>query len=313
MRTREIEKALKNVRVPDPPEELKARCLATIPAEATAARPLTWRERLQMPVVRTALVMAAALAIGVIVVSSRPGTVSGAAVFAASVEAMQKVPFYYARGREQGFWPEGGYKGGDGWYTGRWVESEVWFDEERGFFHEGKGKTFMHQMSLRLPDGKHYERILHEWKVEDKLLITEFDASWWEKTRTGVARQFTDLREMAHGIIWEVQPQLISTHHGEWKGRRVTVLTFLTPPTAEKGARGCPTIRAVFYVDPETRLCLAGQKFARSKTGTETLVGETEFDFSRRPDPSIFDPRRVEEGAGSIRQQKGGPGVTLSP
>jgi hypothetical protein len=313
MRTEEIENALRGLSAPKPPENLKARCLATIPATAHLASPLTWKQRLKMPLVRTTLAMAAALAIALLVAGSQPGSVSGAAVFAASVEAMQKVPFYHTRGREVGVDPEGDSKEGDGWYTGRWVESEIWFDEERGLFHESKGKTFMHQMRLSLPDGRHFERVLHDWKVEDKLMITQFDPGQWEKTKSGIARQFTNLRQMAHGINAEVEPQWTSTRSGYWKERRATVLTFLTPPTAAKAARGCPTVRAVLYVDPATKLCMAAKTFARSQRGGEALVGESEFDFSRRPDPSLFDPHRVEQGAGSIKRQQGGPVVSLSP
>jgi hypothetical protein len=105
----------------------------------------------------------------------------------------------------------------------------------------------------------------------------------------------------------------VYTTPGDWKGRAAIVLTFLTPPNPAKKVRGCPTIRTVIYIDPDTRLCMALQAFSQPPNRPEYLVGEAEYDFNTRPDPSIFDPHRLEEGAAKITRVKGYPGVQLSP
>jgi hypothetical protein len=304
MRTKEIEKALKNLPASNPPRFLMARCLATIPAESRRARPLTWKEKLKMIAVRTGLAMVTSFTIAVFVATTQPGSPSGAAVFAASVEAMKKVPFYHLKDRSVRFWPEGGNKEEDDWYSGRWIESEIWFDAEHGVFYDDGGKPFMHQMRRDSADGvRHYER----------RIITQSGATGSAMAKVNQVRQLTDLAEMARLINSEVEPRLVSTEQRRWKGRKATVLTFLARPTSERATRGRPTVRTVVYVDPKTNLCLALQEFSRSQVGEEVLVRQAEFDFSRRPDPAIFDPRRVEAGAGSIKRQKGGPGVIVSP
>lgn len=315
MRIEEIEKALKNLPAPEPPADLKARCLATIPAEASGARTLTWKERLKMPAVRTALAMATALTIALMISVSRPGAPNGAAVFAATIEAMRGVSFFHVKDRQMSIYPDGSGREGAEWYSGRWVNSETWFDMEYGIFTDAyaEGETQAHHMSLELPDGRHFERdVVPEDRSRDRLRIVVFGPERWERIGARTARRITDVSRLVRGINWEVEPRLVSTEQGEWQGRRATVLTFITPPTPEKAARGCPTVRGVGYVDPETKLTMALRIYSQGG-GQEGLVREAVFDYSPRPDPSIFDPRRVEKGAGSIERVKGRPGVRLSP
>jgi hypothetical protein len=314
MRTEEIEKALRELPAPAPPTDLKARCLATIPV-AVSERHLTARRQWRPATgLRTAIATVIVLAVAVLMIRSLPGPVSGDAVFAASLEAMSKVSFYHVKDREVGFWPDGGYKGGDGWYTGRWINGETWYDDQYGLVSESGGTTFARQMRLDLPDGRHLERLFSDYKPENNLRITEFGPKGWERTRTGQAKQFMDLREMAPGInSGESTPRLVSTTVADWKSRKAMVITFVTPPIPAKAARGAPTVRSLIYVDPATHLCMVLQSYARSPGHPETLVREAEFDFTRRPDRSLFDPERLERGASKITRQKGRPGIIVSP
>ena len=122
------------------------------------------------------------------------------------------------------------------------------------------------------------------------------------------------LVEMAPGInSGESTPRLVSTTGGNWKGRKATVITFVTPPIPAKAARGAPTVRSLIYVDPANHLCMALRSYARSPGHPETLVREAEFDFMRRPDRSLFDPERLVRGASKITRQKGRPGIIVGP
>jgi hypothetical protein len=307
MPMKDIKGALRHLPAPEPPEDLKARCLATIP---TAARDLprpTWRERFKMKPTLAASAVAVGLILAAIVGIPRPPALSGAVVFAATVEAMKKVPFYHAKGRQMGLYPDGGGHDGDGWYSGRWIDEEDWFDVEQGSLSRSGGKTFMPQQELELPDGRIY------YRVDDRLKITEFSPRQWERDRASQVSRFVDLGQEARGFNYEADPKLVSSVPGNWKGRQVIIITFEAPPPRGKAARGAPTVRTLFYVDSTTKLCLAKQQYARSASGKEMLVGELEFDYSHKPDKSLFDPRRLEQGAAKITRAKGKPGSILNP
>ena len=314
MRVERIEKTLKGLSAPEPPADLKKRCLATIPdaIETAGARP--WWSSLRRRSLHAAIFMGASLVLAVALATLRPSGISGAEVLAASVEAMKSVPYWHEKGREVGMYPDGGGRDGDGWYSGRWVEDESWFDAEYGSLNESSGTTFAHQLRLDLPNGKHYERLLGSpYPPENRLVITDFGPGHWTKARAAILANLMELNQRARGFNYDADPKLVTTNQGLWKGRRATVITFEAPPPREKAARGAPTVRTVFYVDPETRLCMAQRQWAVSARTPEHLVEALEFDYDRRPDRSLFDPRRLEEGATSVIRQKGRPGVIVSP
>jgi hypothetical protein len=313
MRLTDIERALRHLRAPELPEDLRARCLATIPETASETRRPAWKKRWRMQPLLAAAAVATSLILAVIVEIARPPAVSGAVVFAATVQAMKKVPFYHAKGRQMGLYPDGGGHDGDGWYSGRWIDEEDWFDAEQGSLSQSSlsqsnPKTFVPwQQILELPDGScHY-------RVGDRLKITEFSPRRWERDRASHVSRFVDLRQQARGFDYEADPKLVSTRPGDWKGRQVIIITFEAPPPREKAARGAPTVRTLFYVDPATKLCTAKQQFARSAGGREKLVTELEFDYTQRPDKALLDPRRLEQGAAKITRAKGKPGSILNP
>jgi hypothetical protein len=261
------------------------------------------------------LITVAAASVGIVVAATismvRQPLPDGAAAYADAVQAMKRVLFYHEKGRSQGCYPDGGgtEPQGDGWYSGRWLVSETWFDAERGSYNEIRGETYMQQDSLGLPDGT------IRMRDDDRLKITEMGPRYWAKQRNLILSAHMDLREMAGSVLngSGVEPRLVSTRPGEWKGKRATILTYETVPPKEKAARGAPTVRTVFTVDPEARLLLAKKQFAVSPTGKEMLVHESEFDYDERPDPALFDPKRVEQRAKKITRAKGGPGVVVSP
>lgn len=305
MSPHEIEQALAQLEAPEPPEDLRARCLATIPAGAGhALRHDTFWEKLKMKRLQIALAATVGLLMAMLVWGVRPGTQSGAAVFAATLDAMGKVPFAHMKGRTMGFAPGSGKPT---WYTGRWIVEESWFDVEQGIYKEMGGETFASQQSLNLPDGRIYGR------VEDRLKITSFDPRQWERTRTAVITHHVRLATAARGFNYGVDPRLVATAPGEWKGRKATVLTYEAPPSAENAATGAPTVRTLFYVDPDTDLCMAKQQFSRVPEGGEGLVLEWEFAYSQKPDRSRFDPSRMEQGATAIFRAQGKPGESLNP
>jgi hypothetical protein len=313
MPLKEIERTLRHLRTPNPPEDLKARCLATIPTTACDEPRWTWKERFRMqPVLAASAVVASLVLAGILGLPRQPG-LSGAVVFAATVEAMKKVPFYHAKGREIGLYPDGGGRDGDGWYSSQWISAEDWFDAEQGHLGQwspspSNSETVTPwQETLDLPDGScHY-------RVGDRLKVTEFSPRRWERDKTLLVNRFADLSQQARGFNYEAAPKLVSTAPGEWKGRSVIVITFEAPPPKQKAARGAPTVRTHFYVDPATKLCLAQQQFARSANAQEKLVAESEFDFVQKPDKSLFEPRRLEQGVVKITRAKGKPGEPLNP
>jgi hypothetical protein len=304
MPMKEIEKALRHLPAPEPPEELKARCLATIP---TAARDVSRRVRLKMQPILAAAAVVISLVLAGILGIPRPPALSSAVVFAATVEAMKKVPFYHVKGKQMGLYPDGGGRDGDGWYSGRWINEEDWFDAEHGYLSQSNGKTFMPQQILDLPDGTCY------YRVEDRLKITEWSPQRWERDKASNVTRFVDPSQEARGFNYDADPKLVSTAPGNWKGREATIITFEAPPPKEKAARGAPTVRTLFYLDAATRLCIAKQQFARSPNGREQMVEELEFDYSQRPDPALFDPRRIKQGVAKISRVKGKAGEPLNP
>jgi hypothetical protein len=313
MPMKEIENALGHLPTAKPPEDLKARCLATIPEAAGDSPRRTWRERIKMqPILAAAAVTAGLVLTGILGMPRQPA-LSGAVVFAATVEAMKKVPFYHAKGRLVGLYPDGEGRDGDGWYSRQWINDEDWFDAEQGRLlqsspSQSNAETFMPwQQMLDLPDGScHY-------RVGDRLKITEFSPQRWERNKAFLVSRFADLVQQARGFNYEADPKLVSTEPGDWKGRSVIVITFEAPPPKEKAARGAPTVRTLFYVDSAAKLCIATQQFARSANGNEMLVGESDLDYSQRPDKSLFDPRRLEQGVVKITRAKGKPGSFLEP
>jgi hypothetical protein len=312
MRLTDIEQALRHLLAPKPPKDLRARCLATIPETASETHGSAWKKRWRMqPLLAAAAVATSLIGAGIFEIA-RPPAVSGAVLLAATVEAMKKVPFYHAKGRERGGYLDGGGHDGDGWYSDRWIDREDWFDAEQGCLSQSSlsqsnAKTDTPwQEVLELPDGTcHY-------RVGDRLKITEWGPHQWEKLKVLHVSRFVDLGEEAR-VIYETAPKLISTAPGEWKDRQAKVITFVAPPPKEKTARGAPTLRTLYYVDSATKLCLAKQQFARAPNGREMLVLEAEFDFSRRPDKSLFDPHRLEQKATKIIRVKGKPGVGFNP
>jgi hypothetical protein len=258
--------------------------------------------------------MGASLVLMLVLATLRPSGISGSEVLAASIEAMKSVPYWHEKGREVGLDPDGGGRSGDGWYSGRWIEEEGWFDAEYGSLDETKGTTFAHQLRLSLPNGKHYERLLGSpYPPENRAVITDSGPRAWTKARAAIIAGLMELDQRARGFNYDAEPKLISTKPGLWKGRPATVITYEAPPPREKAARGAPTVRTVFYVDPATRLCMAQRQWAFSARTPKHLVQTTEFDYDRRPDRSLFDPQRLVEGATSVVHQKGGPGVIVSP
>lgn len=317
MRSR-IENHLSRLAAPAEPENLKARCLATIPATARnsvqsqryarAAHPL--RQQL-----RVAAALMATAALSLAFWNTRPHSDDAtmppdSAAFAQTVEAMRRLTFMRCRGRQV----KTGAKGG--WRTTEWAVLDTAFDAARGIYsgiwpavipaadqHPAGGNSGVYRF-LQLPDGTLYMRPF----MSADLFISSDPQTWHRLSKNAFALLMGERAALAEYIpsTGGGAPQLISSANGVWKGRQARVFILLAKPPSDH--RGAPAIRTQAYVDPATHLMTARQSFAVFADSTERLVMEEEYDYSR-PDAALFNPGTLRVGARihDQRQRKWGP------
>lgn len=305
MRTQDIENTLTHLSAPPVPQDLQARCLATIPASAQKTVRHQRIGGLGMKNLRVAAAVTASVVLGLGFWSTRPDnpdgkSVSGSIAFAQTLEAMRKVEFCHYKGRQ--------FDASDKnhRYTG-WRLEEGWFDAQRGLYMETKrervpGVDYRVALAegssevdrhLKLPDGMYYSRgerstsVYFQSHPADWQLIKRRATTFLlENLAAGVRLHFDASRE----------PKPVSSRPGDWKGREATILTFEIKPPPKDAAKGVRKRRAVLYVDPGTRRLMAQQDFHIAANALETLVLGFEIDYSQ-PDASLFDPARFTKGA----------------
>lgn len=282
----QLEHRLSQLKTPDAPADLKARCLATVPVSARSA---------QMPVRRPLKFQFAVLGAFVVAVAfwnTRPGdnkttASSGSVAFAQTMEAFKKVSFGHVWGRdmEVGILQRG-------WHASDFFQSEMWFDANRGLSWTRRANPSNSQPSLArqtsqqkllLPDGTAYYR----YDDSNRVLVTRSQKHW-----QSYKKALTDLLAGKWGTLSH------SPSWGQWKGKRTQIFQGeATPSRADrKTMPGVTRLRSVLYVSPTTNLPLAFQDFAIYGDGIPRLTTEYEFDFSR-PDAGRFDPAPLKKGA----------------
>jgi len=327
MKTRDpLEDALAGLQAAPPPADLLARCLATVaepPLPAVRSR-IAW-----FPLGATGkrLAVGAAVIAALAFWSTRPaappngdarsGTTTAPAAapvsaFAQTLEAMQGVTYWRSTSQS----------------VGGWDRRISWFDAQRGRYSDEPHQSgAMMQRDLLLPSGDWYVRQASNPSGtrsggSDKVRLTHMGAAFWHRQRD---EQMQNIRRPSFWAanLGQLPAAPSAQRRGRWKGRPAIIFTFRVPPPESMQRQGfLTTMRTEVYVDPVTKLLIASQQFsrppalpdaARREEKEEQLTGQQEWDFSQRPDAALFDPERFIEGADAVQEQKGGPGVTLSP
>ncbi len=309
MNRRTLEQLLKEMQTLEVPDGLLNRCLQTIPVNAKSlpSRQQTMRGKRIMYKVAIGLLILGLLSLRIIHPHLRSGvTFTADIAFAQAVAATQQVPFFHEKAKNMGFDLNGG-EDGKTWYSGRWMNEETWFDAEQGSYSVSGGPTFAASQMLWLPNGAVYDR------VADHLKITQFTPKDWRNNARGTISHLLDLRTSARGFNYAADPKPEPRKIGNWKGKPAIIFTFVAPPSADNAAKGAPIVRTLFYVDGVTKLCMAEEQYAQSRSGGERLVNQCEFDYAQKPDRALFDPKRIETGASRISHAMGRPGEPLDP
>lgn len=304
-----LEDALARLDAPPPPADLDARCLATVPQRAVVTKPkgfptFAWLKS-GTSMKRFAFAAAALAAIGFWTtrpVPRKDGTDRAPiSSFAQTVDAMRRVTYWRSTVHS----------------VGGWNLRTVWFDARRGLCSNQPHQSgAMVTRDLLLPNGDWYVRQWSKSSGRDKVRLTHMGEEHWRRASSGLLDGIRRPASWANNL-GQVPAAPSAQHAGRWKGRPAVVFTFHVPPPEMMRRQGfSTTMRFVIYVDPRTKLMIASQRFSRPPDAPqqgEQLTGQEEWDFSERPDATLFNPNRFLEGADEVQEQNGGPGVTLTP
>jgi hypothetical protein len=285
----ELENRLSQLKAPDEPTDLKARCLATVPTDARNNFQSTTPALVHRPVLLRRIVVLGVLMVAAAFWNTRPGNnktrvTSGSVAFAQTMKAFQQVPFGHVKGRDM----EAGILR-HGWHARDFFRTEMWFDAERGFYRERASSPSHSQPSIArgtsaralfLPDGISYYR----YAGSNTLLVTSSSSHW-----NAEKESFTSLLAGRWGACSQ------SSSMSQWKGQKALLFQGEAEEN-EKAMPGVLRVRTLLYVNPDTKLPIAFQDFVIYSDGVPRLTTEYEFDFTR-PDASHFDPALLKKGA----------------
>jgi hypothetical protein len=250
---------LPGLEVPPPPEDLSARCLATIPARAPAsARPGTFAW-LRKGNAGKRLVFAAAALAAVAFWTTRPvprengaGRPAPSVAFAQTVEAMRRVTFWRTANRGIGLTADNQgtnyrYLFDQGWY----VDNHA-FDAERGLYTRGVGSGGgVHLETLTLPNGDEYSR-RYPSSGNVTVRITHRGADFWRRRLDDI------LLNIRNPFVWAqrmgfggsgVEPP-IQKRGQHWKGRPRMFLSSTCRPQAISRGAALPPSGSKFTLIP---------------------------------------------------------------
>lgn len=296
--------------VPRPPDDLLARCLATIPHTATR-KPVPVRlfpdagsrKRLAWLTVAAAVPVVTVLAVlpmkhwndnknsGTIeaLAETKTGTVS----FCSSIKTYREKNRYSRNASE--------------WYTDRAIVVQKVWQKDKGFYATGGtvenvellsgNYTWNKYANLESPDGTIYQRSGEKVEVTKRVpdhfryTVDSITRSLFEPERTtasiGYGRStpiVVEKRVRGHFFGNKEQP------------RSVEVVVCLQHPPADLAKRGAPTIRVRFYRDLKSGLCYAHEAYAFWKKGERTeqnplLVERVQYRYDKRYGPmELLDP-----------------------
>ena len=296
-----LEKRLGRLEAPAPPNDLQDRCLNTIPV-ADATQPATLRQparpfRLQ----RVALcgVLMFAVAAGVAFWNTRPAKKgatrpTGSVAFADVLEAARRVSFFHAKGRnaildETQKNPK----------IKDWVQSDTWYDANKGFYNRYLQDTFLDLPDNYLPKGaSKYTRTLVlptgiSYRREGTSSNFDVETDDWKMIQK-VATAFLTGQISETSYLGGPKTGRILSSDGNWKGQKVKVFVLERQPSPENASAGRRPVQMRFYVNPQTKLVIAQRNFTIG--AAPLLIAEYEIDYNK-PDSALFDVARLTQGA----------------
>lgn len=290
-----LQKRLSRRAAPLEPENLKARCLSTIPVVGVARNVRFQKAPRSFKFQKVAATGVLMFSIGWLIAlwNTRPND-NGAApsssrsvAFAETMEQFRHMPYGHVKGRDM----EAGILRW-GWHERDFFQTEMWFDPQRGFYRERRPGSSNTQprlaretssSALFLPNGISYYR----YAGSSKVLVTSSDSHWQSNKKS-----FTNLL----AGLWGNRSH--SSSVGQWKGKQSQL--FQSEETTSRSDRtampGVTRTQTRLYADPKTKLPLGFQEFAVYGDGVPRLLAEYEFDFAQ-PSARRFDPARITAGA----------------
>lgn len=314
-----LEEALRQMDPGPPPSDMAARCIAALP-ETQRPNPFAW---LLGNTTRRRLMFSAAGLILVALWATWPAlrkdgtTQAPASAFARTVEAMGRITAWYSKSRQIGIEPGDGKKKKFAYYfKSGWIETHEWFDADHGNYMKYVSPDGVsRQWELMRTNGDWLFRQADPDRGRDKVRITHMGEPWWRKTRDERLKNLRNPAMMANNFDRPATDPP-TKRSGNWKGTPAIVFTFDVAPSEYYKASDPPTKRTEFYVDPNTRLIIARQEFARWLNHPERgehITWIQEFTYSPQDTATLFDSKRFCEGTKEIQEQAGGPGVVLDP
>jgi hypothetical protein len=289
--THELEDALARLEAFPAPEGLLERCLETIPA---AKAPSRFGGR-KMLFARLAGTLAVVAAVAIVTTNPRLDWRNRPIAFSAALADTQRAsasaPYHITTGRSRSF--DALKKS-----MGEWESVQTYFDRERGSLSKGEIST------LYLASGDEYIRTWGPHKVLGTNCVTLLHQGKERMKKTlGVGARSTFDAQLPESANTAIEEKKMMT--GTWKGQPATLFIVTTKSTnpyivAEQQWR----IRTTYYADPKTERFLGKQtevRFIDQNTDWQ-LLSESEFRYEK-PDPALFDPKTLEQGASEKREQ----------
>ena len=290
--------------IPEPPADLYARCLATVPEAASRREGLfswlnaaahSWKGSFRMIRPITAVcALTAAILIWMAFPhdSTHSGGTAASSALAQSVRTMQGITFWHKKVRRLDF-TLGRSPDTPPTVGTDWKESSEWFDAEKGYVVDSAS---LHVLTL--PAGKTYASGMNGGA--DTQVIDFGPARWNQARRRLVEQPLIPLlaAEVPTNSDTDVQ---VTMRMGEWKNRLVRVFTIAH---REQGKTWWNfESRNVLYADPTTGKFVARQVFCHWPDFADkgdVLLLEAEYHYDKRPEVSLFSETAFVHGAGKL-------------
>ncbi|HEX8237846.1 MAG TPA: hypothetical protein VF600_18030 [Abditibacteriaceae bacterium] len=301
MRTQKLEKMLRQLPSPPAPDSLKGRCLATIPNYAVHNMASAKPEQLKKRQLRFAMVALIVAAAGIMFANTRQtekrdATHNGNAVFAQTIEAMRRMPFFHLHGKTRSYSMENNSA-----RLSQWGRIDEWFDVQQGWYHESRVPGSRDVRVLLLPNGTEYIALdfSHLGQPNRYSLDITSHRGMWE-----MMKSFANLPQLLGRSRANYFAEFTASHAGMWQERGVTVFTredqLLKLPADVKMTNF--TTKTSLYVEPQSHLPVAVRDWVKfSAKGAWQLTSEREFSFAK-PKAALFNQERLVGGAEQIRR-----------
>lgn len=301
--------------VPQPPDDLLARCLATIPQTATRKpTPVRLfpdagsRKRLAWLTVAAAIPVVTVLAVLPVkhwYDNKKSGTIealaeakTGMVSFCSSITTYrEKNP--YSRDASE-------------WYTNRAIVVQRVWQSDKGYYAIGGTVENVELLSgnykwnnaskLESPDGTIYQRL------GEKVEITKRTPEHFRHTIASTTRSLFEPEWVTDSIGYGRSTPVVEKRvRGQFLGnkeqpRSVEVVVCLQRPSADLAKRGAPTIRVRFYRDLKSGLCYAHEAYAFWEKGERTeqnplLVERVQYRYEKKyASLELLDPVKFKKG-----------------